>query len=421
LRGAPHESGLAWERSRPTAALAEPQNHGTESVVMKTLLVSGTYFPPQVGGISRVMERLAAALGRERVCCLTGVAGAARMLDEGGVKVYRSSTIFSDRGKAARGLAWGASLASILWQERPKAVLLGTVDDGLYGRWLERWLGLPYVVYAHGNEICRILSAPDGPSVNREVLRAAARVIAVSRFTAELVERAGVPRHRIDIVYSGCDLHLFTPRPPDPELRARLLGDRSGGQVILTTGNLVARKGHDMVLRALPGVQAAGPMVTYLIVGDGPERLNLERLAAALGVRDRVVFAGRVSDADLPAIYALADVFVMASRERPEENDVEGFGLVYLEAGACGRAVIGGRSGGVPEAVIDGVTGLLVDPSDPADIASALTRVLTEPGLADSLGAQGAVRTVREFAWSRCADQVDGVLTAVAAGRGTPA
>jgi phosphatidylinositol alpha-1,6-mannosyltransferase len=186
--------------------------------------------------------------------------------------------------------------------------------------------------------------------------------------------------------------------------------------VILTTGNLVARKGHDMVLRALARLDTEIANVTYLVVGDGPARSDLESLATALGVRDRVVFAGRALDADLPALYALADVFVMASRERRDENDVEGFGIVYLEAAACGKPVIGGRSGGIPEAVVDGVTGLLVDPSDPDDIAKTLASVLADSELAARLGLQGHARVVRDFTWARAADRMHDVLTAAAAG-----
>jgi phosphatidyl-myo-inositol dimannoside synthase len=128
------------------------------------------------------------------------------------------------------------------------------------------------------------------------------------------------------------------------------------------------------------------------------------------GVRDRVIFAGQVPAADLPEIYALSDVFVMPSRAPAEANDVEGFGMVFLEANACAKPVIGGRSGGIPDAVMDGVTGLLVNPHDSEEIAAALTRLLTDTDLASRLGQQGRLRVVRDFAWARAADQVQRVL-----------
>jgi phosphatidylinositol alpha-1,6-mannosyltransferase len=132
-----------------------------------------------------------------------------------------------------------------------------------------------------------------------------------------------------------------------------------------------------------------------------------------LGVRDRVIFAGRIPDEELPDIYALSDLFVMASREQLETRNVEGFGLVFLEASACAKPVVGGRSGGIPDAVVDGVTGLLVDPHDPEDIAGALARILTNNHLASRLGQQGRSRVVNDFNWARVAGRVQGILQSV--------
>jgi phosphatidyl-myo-inositol dimannoside synthase len=385
---------------------------------VKSLLISCQYYPPQVGGISRIMEKLAEALGRERFCCLTGVdAGAAPAGSSGGPRVYRSPAAFFGASRPIRLAAWGRVLSSIMIRERPRAALLATVDDGPYGLRLRRWFALPYVIYAHGNEILGTLAAErttEEKSRTERVLRGASRVVAVSRFTAGLVERAGVDADRITVVNPGCDVGRFSPRHSDEQLRRRELGDRYADRVIISIGNLVDRKGYDMVIRALARLRAAVPDVTYLIVGDGPFRRGLESLASSAGVRDRVIFAGRRSDAELPALYSLGDVFVMASRERREESDVEGFGIVFLEASACGKPVIGGRSGGVPEAVVDGVTGLLVDPSDPNDIANALARVLTDRNLACRLGSQGRARVVRDFTWAQAADRMESVMTAAA-------
>jgi phosphatidylinositol alpha-1,6-mannosyltransferase len=128
----------------------------------------------------------------------------------------------------------------------------------------------------------------------------------------------------------------------------------------------------------------AVPDVTYLIVGSGPQA-GLDHLACELGVRDHVIFTGLVPDEDLPAIYALCDVFAMPSRQNLVEHSVEGFGLVFLEANACGKPVIGGRSGGISDAVVDGVTGFLVNPQDPQEIANVLKILLTNRELARRL------------------------------------
>jgi phosphatidylinositol alpha-1,6-mannosyltransferase len=153
--------------------------------------------------------------------------------------------------------------------------------------------------------------------------------------------------------------------------------------------------------------------VTYLIVGAGPYRNELESLAAATGVRDNVVFAGMIPHKELPDVYALSDVFVMPSREQLDDCDVEGFGLVFLEASSCGKPVVGGRSGGVPEAVEDGVTGLLVNPHEPEEIAGTLARLLTDSELAKRLGQEGRGRVVRDFDSARVGDRVHQILESV--------
>ena len=141
------------------------------------------------------------------------------------------------------------------------------------------------------------------------------------------------------------------------------------------------------------------PDVHYLIAGDGPYRPDLERLTVALGLQDCVTFAGFVPDAELPALYAAADLFVQPSREAMGNTAIEGFGITLVEAGASGLPVIGGRTGGTGEAIADDDTGVLVDPYDPDALAAAMMRLLQDDAYARRLGAQARVRAEREFAW----------------------
>jgi len=168
----------------------------------------------------------------------------------------------------------------------------------------------------------------------------------------------------------------------------------------------VKRKGQDMVIRALPLVRAKFPTVRYMIVGQGPERLRLEKLAEQVGVRDCVTFAGPADDDELPKHYNDCDVFVMPSRDIPAEASVEAFGIVYLEANACGKPVIGGRSGGAEEAVIDGVTGLLVDPWNIEELAEAINRLLSDGYFARELGENGRHWVEKQMNWERAAQEV---------------
>ena len=379
---------------------------------MKSLLISAVYFPPKMGGISHFMWGVASALGPDQVCCLTGQPDDGPSLSNNLVpRVYRQPELFNGNYRYLSRLRWGTTITEIMLRERPQLVQISSVNESWYGLWLHRWLRLPFVVYAHGNEIMSIVQQ------NRQksgfALQQADRVLAVSHFTANLVQKAGVAPERIEIVHPGCDVDRFRPLHPRMDLRQKLLGDRYRDRVIVSVGAFVERKGHDMVIRALPRLRQTIPDVTYLIIGNGSRRAQLENLATALGVRERVIFAGRIADKDLPDIYALSDVFVMPSREELETCSVEGFGLVFLEASACAKPVVGGRSGGIPDAIVDGVTGLLVNPYDPEDIANAFTRLLTDSDLAMRLGHQGRLRVARDFTWTRVADRVQGILDSV--------
>jgi len=394
------------------------RGEGGEGGVTKSLLVSSVYFPPQVGGISAMMAALFEQLGPDRACCLTGAPAPSRVADGHGGRVYRRPAAFRPP-RSRKAIAWGLALAEIMARDRPRATQIATIDDGHLGMWLRRWLHLPFLVYAHGNDILGVLQGT-WPR-QRMQFQAADRIVAVSRFTAGLVEQAGGDPGRIHVIHPGCDAERFRPRPFDRVLRERLLGPRAGGRVVLTVGNLVERKGHDVVIQALARLIRRIPDVTYLVVGDGPHRGDLDRLARAAGVRDRVVFAGRVEAADLPGVYALSDVFVMPSRVRLADSDVEGFGLVFLEANACGKPVIGGRTGGIPDAIVDGRTGFLVEPENVADIAERLETVLTDRERAAEMGRQGRIRVQAQFSWVAAATQVQDLVSAMVRGPNRPA
>ena len=186
----------------------------------------------------------------------------------------------------------------------------------------------------------------------------------VSRRSAELLRAAGAPAARITVVHNGVDAVRFRPQRADA-LRSELAGS---GPLLLSVARLVRRKGIDTVLRALPKLLAAMPTLTYAIVGDGPDRARLAALSGALGVRAHVRFLAHVAH-DLVDYYNACDLFVLPAREEP--GDIEGFGLVFLEASACQKPVIGARAGGVVDAIEDGVTGLLVPPDDGEALAHA--------------------------------------------------
>lgn len=390
---------------------ALPEN----SRAVKSLLISSIYYPPDVGGISKFMSSMVSALGPDRVCCLTGVrAQPARKREESTGRVYRRPLAFA-KPKYLQAIGWASAVAEIMMRERPRAVQLATLYDGYLGLWLQKWLRLPYVVYAHGNEVLDAMQGSwDG---HRRGLQSADCVFANSHFTVDLLKQAGVQDDRIEIIHPGCDVKTFQPCFVSDEYRKALLGSHARGPVVLTVGRLVVRKGHDVMIRALPQLLKDMPDICYLIVGKGPAKPMLQELANQIGVGENVLFMESIEDGDLLKVYNLCDVFVMPSRADLKSCDVEGFGIVYLEANACGKPVIGGRSGGIADAVVDGETGLLVTPDSPEALAKAIRSLFIDKEYANRLGRQGRERAVREFAWDAIADRVDRIIASVIAKR----
>lgn len=265
-------------------------------------------------------------------------------------------------------------------------------------RFFRRVAGTRMVLYVHGEEVTQRME--DGGSFGRQRashLRAADAVVAVSRFTERaLAEQMGVAPERICLIENGVDTRRFSPGPDDAGFRAR--HGVQGKRLVVAVGRLVPRKGFDKTLEAWPRIRQAHPDAHLLIVGGGPLGPELQARAEALGVADSVTLTGSVSDADLLAAYRSASLFVMPNRTMPD-GDTEGFGLVFLEANACGRAVVGGRAGGAVEAVRDGVSGLLVDGESIDEIGHAIIRILGDDVLRGELEL-GALRHAQMNSWT---------------------
>jgi phosphatidylinositol alpha-1,6-mannosyltransferase len=203
----------------------------------------------------------------------------------------------------------------------------------------------------------------------------------------------------IAVVNPGVDTRFFVDKDESArEVRSRL--GLHNNLVMLSIGRLVERKGHDVALRAFARVLEDHPDLRYVVAGDGPERDRLGRIAAQEGIEPYVVFCGSLPDTALPAYYAMADFFIMVSRHLVDRGDVEGFGIVYLEANAAGLPVIAGRSGGSSDAVEHGVNGLLIDdPLSVEEIARAISSFCDDTEGRQRLGRQGKERA-RRFAWT---------------------
>jgi phosphatidylinositol alpha-1,6-mannosyltransferase len=195
----------------------------------------------------------------------------------------------------------------------------------------------------------------------------------------------------------GISIDHFLPGVKPEDLLQKY--DLVGKKVIVSVGRLVHRKGQDRLVEAMPQILAAVPEAVLVLVGTGPHQKVIEKLARKHGVTDSIRFIGRVQYSDLPRHIHVGDIFAMPSRSRFFGLEVEGLGIVYLEASACGLPVIAGNSGGAPDAVIDGETGLVVDGTDINDIAAAAIVLLRNPEKAKAMGAAGRQWVEREWSW----------------------
>ena len=364
---------------------------------MKILVVAGTH-APETGGIAAVVRGLAGGLvacGAE-VRILASTPGAARFstpklpvvefaLPARGF-LRRVAACRRAAAAALRGFAADRILASS-WS--PFAIALPVSSGG-------RALALD--VLCHGMDLFEPARSARYRALMRRSLARASKVLANSRFTAEAARAFGARAGSVAVLHPGVDPERFTPGPRDAALLARH-GIAPSAPVVLSVGRVIERKGFDLVLRALPDVLRKHGGTVYLVAGDGPDRARLERLAASLRMADRVRFAGEIADEDLPRYYRSADVFAMPARHREADGDVEGFGIVFLEAACAELPSIAGRAGGMPDAVEHGETGYLIDPARADECASRIVALLDDPELRRRLGAAGRRRAASRFTW----------------------
>jgi phosphatidylinositol alpha-1,6-mannosyltransferase len=280
------------------------------------------------------------------------------------------------------------------------------LPEGLVAWIMARLLRKPLVVYCHGEE----LSTWGRGNKFRTMLwvyRHADANIANSEYTLEEMVKLGVRRETITLIYPGVETERFRPGLPCEDLK-QSIGLQAGQHLILSVGRLVRRKGFDQVIRAMPELVKQGIDAHYALIGIGEDWDYLSDLAKELGVSERLHLLGHVSPEDLPRWYNACDVFVMANREI--NGDTEGFGMVFLEAAACGKPAIAGDAGGTGAAVVDGETGFRVDGTKVESLVSALTSILHDSELATRLGQTGLERAKEEFSWDAVADKTRALL-----------
>jgi phosphatidyl-myo-inositol dimannoside synthase len=368
-----------------------------------------TDFPPVMGGISNYLFNVYRQFDLRQMTLIAPQHPDAERFDSAqAYSAERFRPALDIPGIRGAWQVWRmySEAAKLLKRSPDLVVHCGHVNAAVAARKLRRRYGTPYLLWTYALEIMNErLRASILPAMLDADL-----VITISEFTRAFLSSAGVPQSRIVKIRPGADTTHFRPG-----LDCRELGRRLGvfGRPTLLTVSRIMKanryKGHDVVLRALARVVRAVPEVVYVIAGDGDDLDYLDRLACECGVRENVIFAGRVSDEELPLLYNACDAFIMCSRADRSRRGIlaEGFGMVLVEASACGKPVIAGKSGGVPDAVQDGRTGLLVNPEDSDAVAVAIIKVLREPGLANTMGGNGRKWVETEMNWTRSADEFE--------------
>jgi phosphatidylinositol alpha-1,6-mannosyltransferase len=365
---------------------------------MPTLLVTND-FPPRAGGIQGYLAELAARLPAGELIVYAPAWPGSEEYDAGlGFPVHRHP------GSLMLPVPSVARRAARLAQDHDcETVWFGAAAPlALLGPGLRRSAGVARLVAStHGHEVGWSM-VPGGRQVLRRIGTESDVITTVSRYTRRRFAGAFGPMAALEHLRPGIDTEKFAPDAgARNELRARYrLGDRP---VITCVSRLVARKGQDALIAALPAVRAAVPGTTLLLVGDGPDAERLRRLAGRHGVADHVVFTGPVRWEELPAHHAVGDVFALPCRTRGRGLDVEGLGIVLLEAAASGLPVVAGDSGGAPETVRSGHTGEVVNGRDHAELAAVLSGLLADPDRCRRMGAAGREWMSTSWRWDRSA------------------
>ena len=370
----------------------------------RTLLVTND-FPPRAGGIQQFVHNLAVRLPAGSLVAYASTwKGAAKFDGEQPFEVTREDT-----GTLLPTPAVARRAAEIARSHGCDTVWFGAAAPlGLLARPLRRTAGIRRAIgLTHGHEI-GWAALPGARQALRRIARGNDTLTYLGEYQRVRLDKALHGLTDLRRLAPGVDVDAFHPGVDGGPVRAKYgLSDRP---VIVCVSRLVPRKGQDMLIRALPEICRRVPGAALLLGSGGPYRPKLERLARDLGVAADVVFTGSVPWAQLPELYAAGDVYAMPCRTRAGGLDVEGLGIVYLEASATGLPVVAGDSGGAPDAVLDGETGCVVGGRDVAAIAGRISDLLNDPDRAKAMGVAGRSWVEREWRWEQQAERLSSLL-----------
>lgn len=362
-------------------------------------------FPPEKGGIHDYAYGLISQIPAEETTVLTNkikdVAASEQFDQKTEFQIIRKR-IFWNSNKfllIVSQLILVFQLIILKWRNKTDEIhFVNIFPVGIAGPFMKTFFGVKYFPYVHGLDVMGMVKSKLFPLL-LFILRRSDKVIANSQYTKSKLVELGVPEMQIVIIPPGLNVSKLNGASDfNEDIRDKY--DLHGKKVMITVSRLVERKGHDVTLKAISHVIERIPNLKYLICGDGPHRGELERLVMQYGLDSVVVFTGGITDRELHQLYECSDLFVMPSRDIKEKGDVEGFGIVFLEANYYRLPVIAGNSGGIPDAVKDEITGYLVNPLDEKEIANRIEELITDEGLARTMGNNGYDWVINHCLWS---------------------
>ena len=366
-------------------------------------------FPPLGGGIARMLSEIAKGYPPGALIVSTGRVEGSEASDARLPNRVDRLSYPARRLKTLQGLIlWSRRVSLLVAEQKAGFIWCGNLRPAAYpAKWAHDRSGIPYGIMVYGGDLLALrhnyLSSRLKRGAAKSLLGSAEVIIAISRYTHDLacdvLRELGLEQRtsRVRVIPLGTDPTMFRPGLDPAPVTSRC--GLPKGRWLVTVARLVPHKGIDTAIKALALLVPRYPDLHYAIVGEGDYRRPLEVLAHERGVADRVHFLTGVTDEELPQVYALADIYVGVSRLTT--RDVEGFGLSLLEASASGKPVVAGRSGGMPDAVREGETGLLVDPEDETSVAGAIASLLDDPERARALGVGGRAAVESFYHWRR--------------------
>jgi phosphatidylinositol alpha-1,6-mannosyltransferase len=368
----------------------------------KSLLIT-IDFPPQIGGVANYLANFSQNLPTDKLMVLANKIDNVHHFDgHQKYKIVRENLFF--KYFWPRWLRSYFRAKKIIKKEKIEQIIISHILPMGY---IALMLKLPYVVILHGYDIMNAQKSGWKKYWAKKILDQAKHIIVNSHNTQNQVLNLGINQNKITIVYPCPNIKPEQLNEHEKQIIKNEL-DLHHKKILLSVGRLVPRKGFDKVIESLPLVLKQIPNLVYIIVGNGPDNERLENLAEDLKVRGNLIIAEDIPNSNLSSFYDLANIFIMPARQIGE--DIEGFGIVYLEANLFSKPVIAGKSGGVEDAVRDGQTGILVNPESVQEISQAILKLFNDPELANKLGVQGKERVLKEFQWPKQVEKIKNVL-----------